>query len=42
MEIKALLEDNRIKDINNPAYSNQAYLQMFNTHHFNNGDDNGK
>ena len=33
-EMKVLLTENRIKDINEPAYSNQVYLEMFNTHKF--------
>lgn len=31
-EVKKLIEDGRLKDINNPRYSNQGYLSMFNTH----------
>ena len=31
-EIKELLDDNRIRDIDNPRYTNQLYLSMFNTH----------
>jgi nucleoside-diphosphate-sugar epimerase len=31
-EIKFLLESYRIKDIENPRYTNQAFLSMFNTH----------
>jgi nucleoside-diphosphate-sugar epimerase len=32
-EVKRLIEEGRIKDYNNPRYSNQGYLSMFNTHH---------
>lgn len=32
-EVKKLIEEKRIKDVNNPRYSNQGYLTMFNTHH---------
>lgn len=32
-EVKKLIEEHRIKDVNNPRYSNQHYLTMFNTHH---------
>ena len=31
-EIKELLESHRLKDVDNPRYTNQAYLSMFNTH----------
>ena len=31
-EIKALLDENRLKDVDNPRYTNQLYLSMFNTH----------
>lgn len=31
-EMKRLVEDNRIKDLFNPRYTNQAFLSMFNTH----------
>ncbi len=31
-EMKRLIEDNRIKDLFNPRYTNQAFLSMFNTH----------
>jgi nucleoside-diphosphate-sugar epimerase len=31
-ELKALLETKRLKDIDNPRYTNQKYLAMFNTH----------
>lgn len=31
-EVKKLIEAGRIKDYNNPRYSNQGYLTMFNTH----------
>lgn len=31
-EVKKLIEEGRIKDYNNPRYSNQGYLSMFNTH----------
>lgn len=33
-EVKALIEGRRIKDVNNPRYSNQSFLTMFNTHHY--------
>jgi len=31
-QLKELLEERRIKDINNPRYTNQAFLSKFNTH----------
>jgi nucleoside-diphosphate-sugar epimerase len=31
-EVKQLVEEGRIKDVNNPRYSNQGFLEMFNTH----------
>ncbi|MGA2237710.1 MAG: SDR family oxidoreductase [Candidatus Bathyarchaeia archaeon] len=31
-EIKELLDSNRIKDVENPRYTNQLFLSMFNTH----------
>jgi nucleoside-diphosphate-sugar epimerase len=31
-EIKALLSQNRLKDVESPRYTNQLYLSMFNTH----------
>lgn len=31
-EVKQLLEESRIKDINNPRYTNEGHLTMFNTH----------
>lgn len=31
-EVKNLLEENRIKDLNNPKYTNEGHLTMFNTH----------
>jgi nucleoside-diphosphate-sugar epimerase len=31
-ELKELLESKRLKDIDNPRYTNQKYLAMFNTH----------
>ncbi len=31
-EVKKLIEERRIKDINNPRYSNQSFLTTFNTH----------
>ena len=31
-EVKKLIEEHRIKDVNNPRYSNQNYLTMFKTH----------
>lgn len=31
-EIKELLDSRRLKDVDNPRYTNQAYLSMFNTH----------
>lgn len=33
-EVKKLVEEHRIKDVNNPRYSNQNFLTMFNTHHY--------
>lgn len=33
-EVKKLIEEHRIKDVNNPRYSNQSYLTTFNTHHY--------
>jgi nucleoside-diphosphate-sugar epimerase len=32
-EIKHLLQTNRLKDVDNPRYTNQTFLSMFNTHH---------
>jgi hypothetical protein len=31
-EIKGLLEQKRLKNVENPRYTNQTYLAMFNTH----------
>jgi nucleoside-diphosphate-sugar epimerase len=31
-EIKELLDSDRLKDVDDPRYTNQAYLSMFNTH----------
>lgn len=31
-EVKELITGHRIKDVNNPRYSNQSFLTMFNTH----------
>lgn len=31
-EVKKLIEEKRIKDVNNPRYSNQVFLTTFNTH----------
>ena len=31
-EIKELLDSNRLKEVDNPRYTNQTYLSMFNTH----------
>ncbi len=31
-EIKVLLTTSRLKDVNNPRYTNQSFLSMFNTH----------
>jgi nucleoside-diphosphate-sugar epimerase len=31
-EIKYLLDTHRLKDVDNPRYTNQTYLSMFNTH----------
>lgn len=31
-EIKELLESRRLKDVDNPRYTNQTFLSMFNTH----------
>ncbi len=33
-EVKQLIEGHRIKDVNNPRYSNQSFLTMFKTHHY--------
>jgi nucleoside-diphosphate-sugar epimerase len=33
-EVKKIIEEQRIKDVNNPRYSNQSFLTMFNTHHY--------
>ncbi len=33
-EVQKLIEEHRIKDVNNPRYSNQNFLTMFNTHHY--------
>lgn len=33
-EVKKMIEEHRIKDVNNPRYSNQSFLTMFNTHHY--------
>lgn len=33
-EVKKLIGEYRIKDVNNPRYSNQSFLTMFNTHHY--------
>ena len=33
-EIKDLLETHRLKDVDNPRYTNQTYLSMFNTNKF--------
>ncbi len=33
-EVKKLIGEHRIKDVNNPRYSNQSFLTMFNTHHY--------
>ncbi len=39
-EVKKLISERRIKDLNNPRYSNQGYLEMFHTHKL--VDENGK
>ncbi len=31
-EVKALMEAGRIRDVNNPRYNNQGYLEIFQTH----------
>ena len=31
-EIKELLVTKRLKDVDNPRYTNQAFLSLFNTH----------
>lgn len=31
-EIKSLVESQRLKDVDNPRYTNQSYLSMYNTH----------
>ena len=36
-EIKELLDTHRLKDIENPRYTNQKFLSMFNTHLARNG-----
>jgi nucleoside-diphosphate-sugar epimerase len=36
-EVKELIAGHRIKDVNNPRYSNQNFLTMFNTHHYKDG-----
>jgi nucleoside-diphosphate-sugar epimerase len=36
-EVKELLDSNRLKDFDNPRYTNQAYLSMFSTHKYNPG-----
>lgn len=33
-EVKKIIEERRIKDVNNPRYSNQSFLTMFKTHHY--------
>ena len=33
-EVKKMIAGHRIKDVNNPRYSNQNFLTMFNTHHY--------
>jgi len=33
-EVKELLDSRRLKDVDNPRYTNQTYLSMFNTHKF--------
>lgn len=38
-EVKKLIEERRIRDVNNPRFSNQSYLSMFNTHKL--ADENG-
>jgi nucleoside-diphosphate-sugar epimerase len=38
-EVKKLIEEHRIKDVNNPRYSNQTYLTMFNTHKIIDGEE---
>ncbi|MBT4482097.1 MAG: NAD(P)-dependent oxidoreductase [Candidatus Latescibacteria bacterium] len=37
-EVKELLETHRLKDVENPRYTNQVYLSMFKTHHFASGE----
>lgn len=41
-EVKKLIEERRIKDVNNPRYSNQSFLTMFKTHHLIDEDNDGK
>lgn len=41
-EIKSILEESRIKDLNSPRYTNQGYLAMFNTHKLIDEDNNAK
>jgi hypothetical protein len=31
-ELKTLLDSRRLSDVDNPRYTNQAFLSMFNTH----------
>jgi nucleoside-diphosphate-sugar epimerase len=37
-EVKELLDTHRLKDVENPRYTNQKYLSMFNTHLIRNGE----
>jgi nucleoside-diphosphate-sugar epimerase len=41
-EVKELIEGHRIKDVNNPRYSNQSFLTMFNTHRLADEETNAK
>ncbi len=31
-EVKSLLDSGRLRDVDNPRYTNQKFLSMFNTH----------
>ncbi len=41
-EVKELLEEHRIKDLNNTRYTNEGHLTMFSTHKLVDEDDNAK
>ena len=42
LEIKKLLEENRIKNLDNPKYTNEGHLAMFSTHKLVDEDGNAK